>query len=335
MRGWLLLIALGAACARQPLPPSTPPLPSTPPPPPPQRVVPTAAVSGSVLNASGVAVPHASVLARAADANCRPLSFEVGAVTDERGEFIAVVEGNELARCVIVEATGGGATGFASTPAEFAIASPRLRADVRLDRGPRLTQAEAERLVHLLAGAINDPARASADLGTYVLHGPEALRVALDQYRTLLGRVARIEALPVASWEGHRFRYALQGANGRALTVDVFQEDLIRMHSVLLDYGFRSERFINAYLRAIQRGDAEMLSRVMNPDDIDFPVEKAREMIVDYRLRFGDTARIRPEFVDVDETRNSITWRLREGDVVETVILGFGDGLIGVREIRK
>ncbi|HEX6177893.1 MAG TPA: hypothetical protein VF057_06005, partial [Thermoanaerobaculia bacterium] len=127
----------------------------------------------------------------------------------------------------------------------------------------------------------------------------------------------------------------LRGANGRTSKIEIIQEDLVRIHSPLLDYGFRSERFINAYLRAIQSGDAEMLSRVMNPDDIDFPVEKAREMIVDYRLRFGDTARIRPEFVDVDETRHTISWRLRGGDIVETVVLGFGDGLIGVREVRK
>jgi hypothetical protein len=74
-----------------------------------------------------------------------------------------------------------------------------------------------------------------------------------------------------------------------------------------------------------------MLSRVMNPDDVDFPVEKAREMIVDYRIRFGDTAAIRPEFVDIDEKRNAIIWRLRAGSVEETIVLGFGDGLIGVR----
>jgi hypothetical protein len=128
----------------------------------------------------------------------------------------------------------------------------------------------------------------------------------------------------------------LQTEGERVSRVDVYQEQLIRLHSPVLDYGFRSERFINAYLRAISSGDAVRLSRVLNPDDIDFPVERAREMIVAYRQRYRDTATIRAELVDVDERRHIIRWRLRGAgptgeEVTEIIELGFGDGLIGIR----
>jgi hypothetical protein len=93
---------------------------------------------------------------------------------------------------------------------------------------------------------------------------------------------------------------------------------------------------MKAYLDAIADGDAERLARVLNPDDIDFPVPRAREMIAAYRARYGDVAAIRAEFVGVDEGKNVLRWRLRGRgprgeEVTEPIDLGFGDGLIGIR----
>jgi hypothetical protein len=64
-------------------------------------------------------------------------------------------------------------------------------------------------------------------------------------------------------------------------------------------------------------------------------VERAREMIARYRLRYPDTATIRAEFVDVDERRHTLTWRLRGTgagvrELTEDVVLRVGDGLVGV-----
>jgi hypothetical protein len=140
-------------------------------------------------------------------------------------------------------------------------------------------------------------------------------------------------------FDPRRFPFELRGEGGRTAHVEVFQEELIRLHSPLLDYGFRSERFINAYLRAISAGDAVRLSQVLNPDDVDFPVERAREMIVEYRRRYRDLASIRPELVDVEERRSLIRWRLRGvgpggEEVTELIELVFGDGLIGIRGLN-
>jgi hypothetical protein len=285
-------------------------------------------------------ISHAVVLVRSADAGCAPAGPEVGAVTDERAEFFAKAEWRDptpYTGCVVVEARSGGATGIASETVRFSTDSPPARVDVRLDAPPPLTPGEAERLARTLAKAISDPARADAELNLFVLHGPEALRVALEQYRTILGTVSAV--VPVSSdfYDPRRFTFELRGENGRTSRIDVYQENLTRIHSPLIDYGFRSEGFIHAYLRSIQSGDAERLARVLNPDDIDFPVERAREMIIDYRTRFRDTATIRAEFVDVDERRHTITWRLRGNapsgeEITETIVLGFGDGLIGIRE---
>lgn len=276
---------------------------------------------------------------RATDANCKPFEAGVGAMSDESGEFFAVAEagvGPSYRGCVLVEARSGGASGTATARTEFTTASPRVRVDVHLEPPPQLTAGEAERLAGLLVSAINDPAGSAEELNLYVLHGPEALRVALEQYRALLGRVTEARPVPSDQFDPRRFTFELRTNGNRVSRVDVYQETLTRLHSPLLDYGFRAERFMSAYLRAISSGDAVRLSQVLNPDDVDFPVERAREMIVAYRHRYRDTAAIRAELVDVDERRHVIRWRLRGpgpgGDeVTEMIELGFGDGLIGIR----
>lgn len=206
----------------------------------------------------------------------------------------------------------------------------RVSAPIAIEVPPlaELTVPEAERLVRMLADAINDPAPDTAELAPYVLHGPEALRVALGQYRTALGTVANVRHVK-------EFIFELRGAKGASL-VEAHREDRIRIHSPLLDYGFRAERFLKAYLDAIADGDAERLARVLNPDDVDFPVPRAQEMIADYRKRYRDLRAVRAELVGVDERKNVLRWRLRGRDhqgqeVLEPIDLGFGDGLIGIR----
>jgi hypothetical protein len=206
----------------------------------------------------------------------------------------------------------------------------RVSAPITIEVPPltELTTSQAERLVRLLAEAINDPARDPTDLAPYILHGPEALRAALVQYRTDLGKVANVRHVK-------EFIFELQGTKGTSL-VEAHREDRVRIHSALLDYAFRAERFMKAYLDAIADGDAERLARVLNPDDVDFPVPRAREKITAYRKRYRDLRAIRAEFVDADEAKNVLRWRLRgpgpDGrEVTETIDLGFGDGLIGIR----
>jgi hypothetical protein len=206
----------------------------------------------------------------------------------------------------------------------------RVSAPITIEVPPRrpLTAADAERLVNLLAEAINDPARDGKELEPYILHGPEALRVARLHYRTALGKVTNVRHVKELIFE-------LQGTKGRSI-VEAHHEDRVRIHSSLLDYGFRAERFMKVYLGAIADGDAERLARVLNPDDIDFPVPRAREMIAAYRRRYRDVSAIRAEFVAVDEQKNALRWRLRglgpDGrEVIEPIDLVFGDGLIGVR----
>jgi hypothetical protein len=206
----------------------------------------------------------------------------------------------------------------------------RVSAPITIEVPPLtvLTAAEAERLVRLLADAINEPSRDSRELVPYVLHGPEALRAGLLQYRIDLGRVTRVRHVK-------EFIFELEGTKGKSL-VEAHREDRVRIHSPLLDYGFRAERFMKAYLEAIATGDAERLARVLNPDDVDFPVPRAQQMIDDYRRRYRDVRAIRAEFVGLDEEKNVLRWRVTgpgpEGQVLtEPIDLGFGDGLIGIR----
>ena len=339
-----LLPLLLVACTQQPLPPSTPPVVSTPPPIPPERVVPVARVSGTVTSADGFRVPFANVLLMPAKADCVAGDAELGATTNDNGEYAAMVEGNAgpaYQGCVRVDARSGGARGEVAVPATFALEAdaPPVVINVKLARPEPLDEAEAARIAVLLADVIKNPESSLFnELASYVAQGPEALRVAIDQYRQVLGGVTRI-SLEKPSYEPspsyRHFTFGLHGTSGRKLHVDVHQEALTRVHSSLIDYGYRSERFMNAYLRSIASGDAEQLARVLNPDDVDFPVSRAREMIIDYRKRYRDTATIRAEFAGVDDSKAAIMWRLRGigpngEEVTEPILLRHGDGLIGM-----
>jgi hypothetical protein len=298
-------------------------------------------VSGVVVASDGHRVWGANVLAGAAASGCVFPAHAIGAASDESGQFSLTIEAGASSRCVVVRATSGGVSGEAAVPATFGVpaeAVPPVEVTVRLNRPAPLTAAEAERLVHLLATAINHPAAPVDELTLYIAQGGEALRVAIDLHRRLLGRVSDVnEVAPSversSSYEHYTFE--LRGESGRSLHVDAHQESLARLHSLLIDYGWRTERFVNAYVRAIASGDAVRLAQILNPDDIDFPVERAREMIVQYRLRYRDTATIRAEFVDVDERRHTFTWRLRGTgaggrELTEDIVLRVGDGLVGV-----
>ena len=206
----------------------------------------------------------------------------------------------------------------------------RVSAPITIEVPPltELTLPEAEQLVHMLAAAINDPARNNKDLEPYILHGPDALRAALSQYRTALGKVSKVRHVK-------EFIFALQGTRGTS-HVEAHREDRVRIHSPLLDYAFRAERFTQVYLDAIAKGDAERLARILNPDDVDFPVPRARELIANYRKRYRDVTAIRAEFLTLDEAKATLRWQLRgpgpDGrEITEPLDLAFGDGLIGLR----
>lgn len=269
----------------------------------------------------------------------------MGASTDERGEYFVVIDspaGTGYSGCAVVHARSGGAAGRASAPAQFTSSAEGktfARINVTLDPPAPLTHTAAERLVQALAAEINDVSGGiSPDLALYVAQGPEALRVAREQYREALGDIVSIHPADDESSSSHRrVAFNLTGSTGRTARVVVHQEALTRMHSALLDYGFRSQMFMSAYVRSVASGDAVLLARVLSPDDIDYPVERARELIVGYRTRFRDTATIRPEFAGHDEKRAEIVWRLRgEGadgrERVEEIRLRYGDGLLSMVE---
>ena len=335
--GVVIVGVLFLACG--PAPPTPP---ATPPPPSPPGDVAAMRVSGVILGSDGHLMTGAEVIA-GASGDCVLPANAIGAISDESGRFSLTIEGTAAVQCVTVEARSGGTKGSASTYATFSIPPGAVEVTVRLGRPSPLTAAESKRLVQLLAAAINDPSAPLDELTLYAARGGEALRVAIEMHRQILGRVTDVRevapSVPTSPSYQH-FTFELRGENGRILHVDAHQEALTRLHNLLLDYGWRSERFIQAYVSAIASGDAERLSRILNPDDIDFPVERAREMILEYQRRYRDTAAIRPEFVSVDENRHRITWRLRGvgadgSEVTEEIVLQTGDGLVGVVGIEN
>lgn len=342
MRLVLLTLLLSTLACASP-PPAAPIPPATPPPPPPEREALATTVTGAVVSSDGIRVPHALVQVRPTDVTCVPLASAIGASSDDNGEFSVTVEGPvgpAYHGCVVVEAQSGGAHGSVTVPAWYTssrIDRVTARAEVRLLQPEVLSSAEAERLARRLTQAINEPASdAAGELALYVNGGGEALRVATEHYRLVLGSVVAIREVAPEEWyrNSPHHSFELRGSTGRTSRLNVHQEALTRLHSLLLDYGMRTERFMQAYVRAVSSGDAERLARILNPDDVDFPVERARAMIISYRERY-DTATLRPQLVAVDETRGRFTWRIigrtpSGAEASETIELQTGDGLVGV-----
>jgi hypothetical protein len=342
----LLALLLLAACTTAPLPPSTPPIPSSPPPvppPPPERNVLSARIHGHVTE-PGVSTPaaFAIVTATLAGPGCAPSGETSSVVADERGDYELTVEagvGPDVTSCVLLSATSAGANGaveLAEVPFRSAEPFPRLRADIGLDAIESMTERDADeliaRFVRFLGGA-DDPT-----LSSYVFGGPEALRSAAEDYRFLLGDSisARITDSEMSS-SHQRVAASLTGTKRAGLSVSVYQDQRRsrRLHSPLLYYSHRSRLFAAAFSRLVAAGDAQSLARLLTADDIDYPVERAERVIAKYRAPFASTGGSF-ELIDLDEQRSTFTYRLtaRNGEQshVTTIELGYGDGLLWLRD---
>jgi hypothetical protein len=138
-----------------------------------------------------------------ADVSCRPIGSAIGSAigarTDDHGQYQAVIDvgvGPAMQGCAVVEARSGGADASSSGSAFFTSSKSEavpVRIDLRLARPVPLTSKGALALVDALAATINNPARGTdPELALYVDQGPEALRVAAEQYRTLFGTIAAV-----------------------------------------------------------------------------------------------------------------------------------------------
>ena len=81
--------------------------------------------------------------------------------------------------------------------------------------------------------------------------------------------------------------------------------------------------------------DAGALARLMTADDLDYPVEDARRVLARYKPSFPVRGG-RFELMAVNESRNTFTYRVTwEGETqskTETIVLRYGDGLLGYVE---
>jgi hypothetical protein len=111
-----------------------------------------------------------------------------------------------------------------------------VRADVVVRETEPLSLQEAERVVRLLSEAVGvSDHGVGIDLARYVAGGPEAARVAVEQYRAILGTVVTIRRVGTEGLDGgghvdyRRVRFELLGSSGRTAAVDVYQGELTRV----------------------------------------------------------------------------------------------------------
>jgi hypothetical protein len=91
--------------------------------------------------------------------------------------------------------------------------------------------------------------------------------------------------------------------------------------------------YIASFSRLVGSGDAAALKRLLTEDDLEFPIERAQRVIdrlkPPFEVRGG-----RYELTDVDERRNTLTYRVTWQGETESksadVVLRYGDGLLGL-----
>lgn len=284
----------------------------------------------------------ANVTARAADAQCRPAGEIQGGLTNEQGEFeVMVVRETASAEggCVVLEATHGGAAGQGSVPVVFrssSAASPAPSVNIRLGKAPALIREAADEMIHTLRNAIGSEDRAFGRLVPFIRNGPEAFRVALEDSRKLLGEVVATKLVDESVTDRDaRFEYELLGSNGRTLRTTIYQSDTRFITNPLIYYSLRGSRFVSIFLRLVETGDVQRMSRLLNPDDVDVSEGAAQKVIDYYRTRIDPGAGVRFEFADLDESRASLRYRVngtKDGKPVEFIMdFAYGDGLLGLR----
>jgi hypothetical protein len=299
-------------------------------------------VGGTVVDASGMIVEEAAVVIRAADAGCVATGEPVGTQSDASGRFSVLVPGDPgpvSDGCVEVVASSGGASGRATSPARFTSAEPRTPLDVRvrLERAPRVDRQFAEKIMEALQRAINDNDQdAIAFLLPYANGGAEAFHAGLEDMRVVLGRATRFELGDEApAQQQPRYSARLFGTTSQSLTFSINDDERIRFHNPVIWYSRDARNWAREFMARIAAGDAERLARLLSPDDLEYPVDRARALMERYRSRI-DFSRGRFEFAGIDERRNSFRYRLigeYDGKPAEEIVeLGYGDGLLGLRE---
>ena len=331
------------------MPPATPPFPpsTTPPPippPPPERHVLEARIYGHVTEPhTTTPAAHALVTVTLASPACDPVGEPAAINADAHGQYAVTLEagvGPDRVTCVVVNAALGGATGSTTVPSvrfrttSATIEPHQFRADVALQAVPPLTREEGEALLDDFAALVNGDHSLEQRIATYIPDGPEALRAALEDYRSLLGE--NVQAVITGSnitATNQRVEGRLTGSKGRTLSLAVEQDRarVRRLHSSLIHYSMRSRLFVASFSRLVAAGEAERLARLLTADDVDYPVERARRVIARYRPPF-DSPGGSYQLMDLDERLNRLTYRLvwHNGPQSSetTVVLGYGDGLL-------
>ena len=271
---------------------------------------------------------HALVTGRACNGIDSALVF-----TNEQGEYelrIDAGSGPDLVDCAIIDATLGGARATVNASGvHFVNGQPqRFMADITLNPLPPLTRSEAARLIDGFVELLNGNGQDEVRLATYARGGPESLRTAVEDYRSLLGdRIAATYTSDTAA--------LLRGTRGAELSVSVDQDLVRRLHGPVLDYSLRSRLFVASFSRLVSSGDAEALARLLTADDVDYPVENARRVITRFQPPF-EAAGGQYELIAVDERRNTltyrVTWRNEKQSKSADVVLRYGDGLLGLVE---
>ena len=220
MRRTAALLLLLTACAPRTVPPASTP------PPPPERPNNRIVVHGNVFDSSGQPVPHPRVRAWAADPSCNPAGDPVQVWGGASSSFEVTIErgvGPAERGCLVIDATGGGATSRRAFPVTFSNSGERVERDITLPPPQILSRAEADRVIDVVRTAIVSRDRAAVEeLAGYLAITPEAAYSRLGDIQRHLRTVTEVVFI-------EPYVYELKGHRDPPLRVRVTQDSVTRV----------------------------------------------------------------------------------------------------------
>lgn len=210
------------------------------------------------------------------------------------------------------------------------------------DARPGLTRAQADEVVQHVLEAIetND----AAALATWLNRGASSRRFAesaIQEFERMLGRdrfvsfelITAQEDVPLGTMRA--YSYDLVTASGRRHRLYVNFDRRVEVQSNVISYAYRARALVDSIISAIQHRDADRLARLLNPDDLHYPVPLAAEAIARYHDTYeGDSLRVIPRGLDEAGNFFRFTVSGSRGGTIRShdVRVIFGDGLVGIRD---
>lgn len=200
-------------------------------------------------------------------------------------------------------------------------------------------EKQADAIIENIIDAINN--KDADSLAPYLIRQDYALdfaKAAINDYKTFFKaqNIAGFQRLGKSPTRPNTFLYKIFNQNGLSKTISVsFQQKQPRVDDEFFTYSAQAKGMLTRFINSIKNKDAQKLARVLTPDDVDYPVSAARQIIANYESRF-DPETLKFKFKGLRGKGNYFVYTLygfKNGKPVQhEVSIIHGDGLVGLQD---